>query len=33
MFPPERGAGAEMLGGGAAEIAERIAAIVRERLR
>ena len=29
---PERGEGAEMIGGGAAEIAGRIAAIVKERL-
>lgn len=32
MFVPERGAGAEMIAGSSAEIAGRIAAIVKERL-
>ena len=32
MFVPERGEGAEMIGGSPAEIAGRIAAIVKERL-
>jgi electron transfer flavoprotein beta subunit len=32
MFAPPRGEGAEMLGGGPAEIARRIAELVRERL-
>ena len=32
MFTPTRRAGAEMLDGGAAEVAERIVAIVREKL-
>jgi electron transfer flavoprotein beta subunit len=32
MFVPERGEGAEMIDGGPAEIAGRIAAIVKERL-
>ena len=32
MFVPERGAGAEMIGGSSAEIAGRIAEIVKERL-
>lgn len=32
MFVPERGGGAEMIGGGPSEIAGRIAAIVKERL-
>jgi electron transfer flavoprotein beta subunit len=33
MFSPPRGAGAEILSGGPAEIAQRIATIVQERLR
>ena len=32
MYTPTPGAGAEMLDGGAAEVAERIVAIVREKL-
>jgi len=33
VFVPERGEGAEMLGDGASDVAERIVAIVKERLR
>jgi hypothetical protein len=32
MFAPPRGAGAELLDGGPAQIAEKILALVRERL-
>jgi electron transfer flavoprotein beta subunit len=32
MFSPPRGAGAELLDGGPAQIAEKILALVRERL-